>query len=187
MVNNTKPAEILAFVGLTGSGKTASVDYLSEKGYPKVNFDRFIFENEDDPRANEKLTIYRDLILKNGKDFLAIKIIDQIKDLINAGQRKIIIDGPLSWTEYKTLKHEFPGCITTIAVMTSRRLRHNRLINDSKREINQDNIDKQDWFEIEELEKAGPIAIANFYINNNENLESLYKKLDKLLVDLNFN
>lgn len=185
MSNNTKIAEILAFVGLTGSGKTVAVDYLTEKGYPKVNFDNFVVDNNLGP--NEKLAFYKDLTSRNGKDFLALKIIDQIQDLINAGQHKIIIDGPLSWTEYKALKHEFPGCITTIAIVTSRHLRHNRLINDPKRDISQDDVDKQDWFEIEELEKAGPIAIANLYISNNKDLGSLYKKLDKLIIDLNFN
>jgi len=185
MSNNTKVAEILAFVGLTGSGKTEAVDYLAQKGYPKVNFDGFISDSE--LKSNEKLVIYKDLISTNGKDFLAIKIIDQIHDLINAGQHKMIVDGPLSWTEYKALKHEFPGCITTIAIITSRHLRHNRLVNDPKRDIRQDEIDKQDWFEIEELEKAGPIAIANLYISNNKDLGSLYKKLDKLLIDLDFN
>lgn len=184
MSNNTKIAEILAFVGLTGSGKTVAVDYLTEKGYPKVHFDGFI--PDSDLKVNEKLSIYKDLISKNGKDFLALKIIDQIHDLINAGQHKIIVDGPLSWTEYKTLKHEFPGCMTTIAIITSRHLRHSRLINDPNRDISQDDVDKQDWFEIEELEKAGPIAIANLYISNNKDLSLLYKKLDKLIIDLNF-
>lgn len=184
MSNNTKVAEILAFVGLTGSGKTVAVNYLTEKGYPKVNFDGFIFDNNLNP--DEKLTTYKDLISKNGKDFLALKIIGQMHDLINAGQHKIIIDGPLSWTEYKALKHEFPGCITTIAIVTSRHLRHSRLINIPNRDIHQDDVDKQDWFEIEELEKAGPIAIANFYIKNNKDLNSLYKRLDKLLIDLDF-
>lgn len=184
MSNDTKNAEILAFVGLTGSGKTVAVDYLTEKGYPKVNLDSFISDNNLDP--NEKLTIYKDLISTNGKDFLALKVIGQIHDLMSAGQHKILVDGSLSWTEYKTLKHEFPGCITTIAIITSRHLRHSRLINDPSRDISQDDVDRQDWFEIEELEKAGPIAIANLYISNNKDLSSLYKKLDKLIIDLNF-
>lgn len=184
MSNNAKIAEILAFVGLTGSGKTVAVDYLTEKGYPKVNFDSLISDNNS--RSNEKLIVYKDLISINGKDYLALKIVDQIHDLINAGQHKIVIDGPLSWAEYKTLKHEFPGCITTVAVITSRHLRHSRLINDPNRDISQDEVDKQDWFEIEELEKAGPIAIANLYISNNKDLASLHRKLDKLIIDLNF-
>lgn len=183
-MTHEKNEKILAFVGLAGSGKTIAVNYLAEKGYPKVNFDNFISENS--LNTTEKLTIYQDLLLKNGKDFLVLKIIDQVQDLISAGQRKIIIDGPLSWNEYKTLKHEFPGCITTIAIVASRHLRHNRLINDSTRDVNREELYKQDWFEIEELEKAGPIAIANLYISNNKDLSLLYKKLDKLIIDLNF-
>ena len=36
--------KIVAFVGLAGSGKSSAVEYLTEKGYPKVYFGGVIYK-----------------------------------------------------------------------------------------------------------------------------------------------
>ena len=36
--------KIVAFVGLAGSGKSSAVDYLTEKGYPKVYFGGIVLD-----------------------------------------------------------------------------------------------------------------------------------------------
>ncbi|NCU38855.1 dephospho-CoA kinase, partial [Candidatus Saccharibacteria bacterium] len=36
-MTESKPIHILAFVGLSGSGKSSAVQYLTQKGYPKVS------------------------------------------------------------------------------------------------------------------------------------------------------
>ena len=36
--HHTEKARILAFVGLTGSGKSEAVNYVCKKGFPKVYF-----------------------------------------------------------------------------------------------------------------------------------------------------
>ncbi|MBR2725914.1 dephospho-CoA kinase, partial [Candidatus Saccharibacteria bacterium] len=36
--------KIIAFVGMSGSGKSVAVDYLTEKGYPKVYFGGMIYK-----------------------------------------------------------------------------------------------------------------------------------------------
>ena len=40
--------------------------------------------------------------------------------------------------------------------------------------------------EIENLEKGGPIAIADHYVINDSNIEHMYEQVDKLLDDINF-
>ena len=41
----TQPyAKIIALVGLAGSGKSSAVEYLTEKGYPKIFFDGVIYK-----------------------------------------------------------------------------------------------------------------------------------------------
>ena len=37
-MKENKPVKILAIVGMSGSGKSVVVDYLTEKGIPKVYF-----------------------------------------------------------------------------------------------------------------------------------------------------
>ena len=182
MSSENKTVKILAFVGLTGAGKTTVVDYIAAKGHPKVNFNSPILERMQDLGENEA-TAHQNLLSEKGQDYIVKDIIKQVHDLSDSGQHLIISDGPLSWTEYKTLKHEFPGQVTTVAIVASKHLRHSR----SSDNLSQDEIDKRDWFEIENLEKAGPIAIANYYIINDKNQDNLYQQVDKLLQDLNFN
>ncbi|NTW61180.1 AAA family ATPase [Candidatus Saccharibacteria bacterium] len=185
-----KDAKIVAFVGLAGAGKTSAVEHLVAKGYPKVYFGGIILEAmkeagvEDNP-ANEK--IYREeLRRQEGNDFIAKRISKQIHSLIESGQHRIIADGLYSWTEYKYLKHEFPGELIVIAVISPRHLRHHRLSNRPIRPLNASEAEERDWAEIENIEKGGPIAIADYFVSNDGDLDHFYKQIDQVLEDINF-
>ena len=187
VINN---AMIVAFVGLAGSGKSISIDYLTNKGYPKVYFGGIVLDamtklglehNED----NEK-TFREELRKKEGNDFVAKRIIDQIHNLIDAGQHRIIADGLYSWTEYKALKKEFPCELTLVAIVTPKKLRHQRLITRPIRPLTSAESNERDYAEIENLEKGGPIAIADHYIINNCDLDNLHKQIDQTLNDIDF-
>jgi dephospho-CoA kinase len=189
MVPNRK-VKIIAFVGLAGAGKSVAVDYVTEKGYPKVYFGGVVLEamvkaGLERTQENEK-TFRDELRAREGKDFVAKRIIDQIRDLIGSGQHRIVADGLYSWIEYKTLKHEFPGEIIVIAIVAPRRLRHRRLLNRPVRPLSQYEADQRDWDEIENLEKGGPIAIADHYIINDGSFEHLYEQVDKMLDEIEF-
>ena len=189
MVPNRK-VKIIAFVGLAGAGKSVAVDYVTEKGYPKVYFGGVVLDamtKAGIERTQENEKTFRDeLRAREGKDFVAKRIIDQIRDLIGSGQHRIVADGLYSWTEYKALKHEFPGEIIVIAIVAPRRLRHRRLLNRPVRPLSQYEADQRDWDEIENLEKGGPIAIADHYIINDGSFEHLYKQVDKMLDEIEF-
>ena len=43
-MNNDKNLKIIAFVGMAGSGKSTAVDYITEKGFPKVYFGGVVLE-----------------------------------------------------------------------------------------------------------------------------------------------
>ncbi len=189
MIRN-KEIKIVAFVGLIGAGKSTAADYVTAKGYPKVYFggvvlDAMIADGIEDTQENEKI-FREELRAKEGNDFVAKRIITQIHDLIDAGQHRIVADGLYSWTEYKALKREFPGELIIVAIVAPRRLRHHRLLTRPIRPISQYEADQRDWAEIENLEKGGPIAIADHYIINNGSLEYLYEQIDKTLDDIEF-
>jgi dephospho-CoA kinase len=127
-MNNTK---IIAFVGLAGSGKSAAVEYLSQKGYPRVYFGGIVLDamteaGLDHTQENEK-PFREELREREGKDFVVNRIITQINDLVEAGQNRIVADGLYTWTEYKALKRAFPGELTVVAIVAPKRLRHRRL------------------------------------------------------------
>ena len=153
--------KILATVGMSGSGKSVVVDYLTNKGYPKVYFGGMIYkemEKRGIPRTEDGKSEkeFREMIrATEGKDWVVRQVISEVKDLISAGQKRIILDGVYSWTEYKALKHEFPKSLTFLAVVVDKKL-------------------------------GGPIAAADYYILNNGTVEEMTSAVDKILKESEF-
>jgi len=185
-----KNVKIIAFVGLAGAGKSVAVDYITEKGYPKVYFGGIIYAAMNEagikitPESQQKFR--EDIRAAEGKDFVVKRVIKQTNDLINAGQHHIVLDGLYSWTEYKILKHEYPGELSVVAIVAPKKLRHHRLANRPERPFTAEEANQRDWTEIEGLEKGGPIAIADHFVINNGNLEHLYAQLDEIIDDIKF-
>lgn len=177
---------IIAPVGMSGTGKSSVVDHLTSKGIPKIYVGGLVVEavkqlglavNEKNERE------YREKMrAEHGNDYFMQQAISQVRNLINAGQHTIVIDGLYTWTEYKLLTHEFPGNeLIVIAVVTPRQLRHQRLQHRPIRPLTYEEASQRDYTEIENLEKGGPIAIADYYIINDQDLSHLHHEIDSLL------
>jgi len=184
--------KILAIVGMSGSGKSVVVDYLTGKGFPKVYFGGMIYK-EMEKRGIERTEDgaserdFREMIRETeGKDWVVRQVIEETKDLIQAGQKRIILDGVYSWTEYRTLKHEFPGCLTFMAVVVDKKLRYERVAKRPGRSFDAAAIRERDRSEIENLEKGGPIAAADYYALNNDSVEVLTARVDEILKEVEF-
>ena len=184
--------KILAAVGMSGSGKSVVVDYLTEKGYPKVYFGGMIYkemekrgiERTEDGESEKE---FREMIRETeGADWVVRQVIEETHNLIKAGQKRIILDGVYSWTEYKTLKHEFPGCLTFIAVVVDKKLRYDRVAKRAERAFDKNAIRERDRSEIENLEKGGPIGAADYYVLNNGTVEELQAEVDRILKEIEF-
>lgn len=182
--------KILAFVGLPGSGKSTAIDYLSEKGYPKVYFGGVVFEAmkeegiEITPDSERAFRVsFRE---EHGKEVVVNRIIEQIQHLADAGQHRIIADGLYTWTEYKVLKKAFPGELIVISIVAPRHVRYHRLEKRPIRPFTPAQAYDRDVHEIENIEKAGPIAIADHFIINDDSINSLDTQLDELLREIEF-
>lgn len=189
MIHNHN-VKIVAFVGLSGSGKSTAADYITSKGYPKVNFSGIVHDEMakagiEHSRQGEK-PFREELREQKGDDFIVNQVIAQIHSLINSGQHRIVADGLYSWTEYKIFKHEFSGEITVVAIVAPKKLRHHRLLNRPVHPLSQFEADQRDWLEIENLEKGGPIAIADHYIINDGDIEKLHRDIDAMLSEIEF-
>lgn len=187
----TQPyAKIIALVGLAGSGKSSAVEYLTEKGFPKIYFGGVIYKAMDEAGIEKtwdnQQQFREEIRRKEGKDFVIKRVIKNIHDLINAGQNKIVLDGLYTWSEYKFLKHEFPGQVVVIAIVTPKYLRYQRMAKRIERPMQPHEVDQRDWSEIENLEKGGPIAIADYFIINDGSLEQLHQKIDAATHDAHF-
>ena len=189
--NMTQPhAKIIALVGLAGSGKSSAVEYLTKKGFPKIYFGGVIYKAMDEagiePTWDNQQKFREEIRQREGKDFVIRRVIKNIRDLINAGQNKIVLDGLYTWSEYKILKHEFPGQVVVIAIVTPKHLRYQRMIKRLERPMQPREVDQRDWSEIENLEKGGPIAIADYFIINDSDLAQLHQKIDAVTRDAHF-
>lgn len=190
MSEHEQDTKIIAFTGLPGAGKTEVVNYLTEKGYPKVYFGGVVLNAMKEQglewtEANEK-QFREDIRAREGKDFVAKRIVAELRELMSAGQKRIVADGLYSWTEYKLLKHEFPGELIVVAIVAPKHLRHHRLTIRPLRPLTVEQANERDWSEIENLEKGGPIAIADHYLINDGDIVKLHAEIDALLRDIAF-
>lgn len=183
--------KLLAIVGMAGSGKSVVIDYLTSRGTPKsyfggMNFKEMTKRGIEITPENEK--IFRKQIREEeGNDWVVRQVIAEVKDLIAAGQKRIVLDGLYSWTEYKALKKEFPGDqLTVVAVVCPRDLRYKRLASRPVRPFDRQAARDRDYHEIENVEKGGPIAIADYFILNDGSLENLESQLKSILSKINF-
>lgn len=189
-MSSEQNVKIVAFVGLAGSGKSSAVEYLTEKGIPKIYFGGIIYKAMEEAGIDvtwESQKAFReDIRAREGKDFVVKRAITEIQNLIAAGQHRIVLDGLYTWSEYKILKHQFPGEMTVIAVVTPKHERKRRMEHRPERPMSAQEVDERDWAEIENLEKGGPIAIADYFVHNDKDLDWLHKQLDEVLGHIGF-
>lgn len=189
-MTSSSNVRIVAFVGLAGSGKSSAVEYLTERGVPKIYFGGIIYKAMEEAGIDitwDSQKQFREQIRKKeGNDFVVKRVVKEAHDLINAGQRKIVLDGLYSWSEYKILKHEFPGAMTVVAIVTPKHERKARMAKRPERPMTSQEVDERDWSEIENLEKGGPIAIADYFIHNDKDVVWLHNQLHDVLKHCEF-
>ena len=189
---NDGSIKIIAVVGMSGSGKSVVVDYLTEKDFPKVYFGGMIYKEMkrrgiEITSDGESEKQFREMIRETeGKDWVVKQVIEETINLINAGQKRIVLDGLYSWTEYKILKKEFPGQLTVLAVVVPKALRHFRVGKRPERPFNTKEIQERDRSEVENLEKGGPIAMADYYVLNDDSVAKLHNDVDAILDRIEF-
>lgn len=174
--------KIIAIVGMCGSGKSIASDYYEKLGFQniyfgKVTLDQLKKENLEITPDNEKMI--RERLRKDyGMGAFALLLLDQIKTASEKGN--VVLDGLYSWDEYKILKEKFQDELFVIAIITDKKIRYQRLEQRTVRPFSNEKAKERDIAEIENSAKGGPIAYADYYILNNEDLETYIKHLDRL-------
>lgn len=178
--------KLIAIVGMPGAGKTVAADFFRSKNIPVLRFgdqtdislkELGLVRNEKNERfVREKLR--KDL----GMAAMAIKIEPRILEATKTNST-IVLDGLYSWEEYIYLKHKFPG-IQLLCIYAQPKIRYERLGRREIRPLTETESASRDIAEIENLNKGGPIAIADYCIVNDSDeaafqtqLESVYRKL----------
>jgi dephospho-CoA kinase len=181
----THAKKVICFVGMPGAGKSVCVDYLKRNGLPSAYFGGITLDEikkrglELSP-ASEQF-VREDIRAKEGKGAYAVRIIKQVEELFEQGHDYVVVDGLYSWTEYKIFKESFGENAVIIAIVAPRQVRHDRLTKREFRPLTEEEASERDYAEIENLEKGGPIANADYFLANDANVEELEDDMHKLL------
>ena len=177
--------KIIAIVGMCGSGKSIASEYFESIGYKKIylggiTMDKLKEENLEVNPDNEKMMRER-LRKEHGMAAYAILSIPKIEELLKTDN--VVLDGLYSWDELKILKEKYPE-IKVISIVVDKKLRYERLTTREIRPLTNEEAEKRDISEIENLAKGGPIAFADYYILNNEDMETYNSELEKIKKEL---
>lgn len=175
---------LIAYVGMPGSGKSEAVGYIQKKGFPILRFgdltESILRERNLAITPENEKTVREDLRQKFGMAVYAEKSKPKIDELF-LSHDTVVIDGLYSWEEYVFLKKAFPKLIL-VYIFARPSVRYQRLAKRETRPLTEEQARLRDVLEIEKLNKGGPIAMADFVIDNSEDDKNqLYRQIDKIL------
>jgi len=174
---------LLAIVGMTGAGKSSVSRHLKGKGWRIIRFGEITIREVEARglpvnEANER-AVREELRATHGMEAYAKLLLPEIEEALAAGPT--VIDGLYSWAEYRYLRQHFGGRMKLVAVIMSRPLRYARLSRRTDRPLTLEEAEQRDFAEIENADKAGPIAMADYIIVNDGTEEELSLSVDRLL------
>lgn len=186
--------KIVAIVGMCGAGKSVLADALVARGWGFVRFGQLTLDIAKERGVSgeaEERKIREELRKQHGMGAFATLNIPKFDAVL--AKKNLVADGLYSWSEYKILKSYYDERLIIVAVFAPPFLRYERI---SKRHSNAadtalrnrnftaDEARARDAAEIENIEKGGPIAMADYTILNTGTMEEYLKNIEDLLTKL---
>lgn len=174
---------IMALVGMCGSGKSVCCQLFQDRGWEYVYFGgvtmaelgRQGLEKNEENERRVREGLRREL----GPAAYAIKLLPVIREKLTRGN--VCLDGLYSWSEYKVLKEAFGEQLLVVAILVPRSLRYQRIGARASRPLTPAQAQSRDVAEIENMEKGGPIAMADFFLVNDKSLAELEAETNRLI------
>ena len=175
--------KVIAIVGMAGVGKSEVAKVFEEHGFKKVRFGDITDEELKNKglEQNEESEHYvrQQLRKKHGMAAYAKLNLPRIDNSLKSSD--VVVDGLYSWEEYILLKERYGRRFITVAVWASPATRHARLAHRAERTLTLEEAASRDKSEIENINKGGPIAMADFTIVNEDSLEELRRETKRVL------
>ena len=187
--------QFIAIVGMAGAGKSVVADELIKRGYHFFRFGQItmdILKERGLPPTEENERSVREGVRKeHGMAAYAILNLPKIDNFLERGN--VAGDGLYSWDEYKILKEKYGDRMHVLAVYAPPALRYKRLSerklaaddkNMRNRPMTVEQAKARDFAEIENIAKAGPIAMADCTLINTGSVDELHVQLEKFLKEI---
>jgi len=175
--------KVVSIVGMAGSGKSEVAGVFENNGFKKVRFGGITDEeikkrglklNEENERR-----VRQQLRQEHGMAAYAKLNLPKIDAWLKSSD--VVVDGLYSWEEYTLLKGRYGDDFHVVAVWASPGTRYERLGKRQVRPLTAKEAASRDVAELENTNKGGPIAMADFTIINETSLKDLEKETEKVL------
>lgn len=178
--------KVVSVVGMAGSGKSEVARLFEESGFVRIRFGD-VTDEELKKRGleltEENERHIRELLRQEmGMAAYAKLNIPAIDSALK--QADVVIDGLYSWEEYTFLKDYYNDKFYIVAVWVSPKTRYARLAARLDRNRTREEAASRDRAEIENINKGGPIAMADFTIINETSLADLREQTEKIISGL---
>jgi dephospho-CoA kinase len=178
--------KVVAIAGMTGAGKSEVAKVFEEHGFKRVRFGDITDEELqkrglESNEGNERY-IRQQLREEHGLAAYAKLNLPRIDSALKS--LNVVIDGLYSWEEYILLKDRYGENLRVLAVWAAPATRYARLASRTERPLTLEEAASRDKSEIENMNKGGPIAMADFVIVNEASLEELRKETERVLSTL---
>jgi dephospho-CoA kinase len=174
---------VVAIVGMTGSGKSEVARLFEQAGYIRVRFGDITDEEVGRRKlrlneTNERF-VREALRAEHGMAVYAKLSIPKIDKALE--KHNVVADGLYSWEEYLLLKTKYAEQLNLVAVWASPQKRYFRLSLREVRPLTREEAAARDKAEIENLNKGGPISMADYTLTNNSTKSNLERQTKRLI------
>jgi dephospho-CoA kinase len=175
--------KVIALVGMAGAGKSEVARQFEKNGYTRIRFGD-ITDLEVKKRglplneANER-QVREQLRKEHGMAAYAKLNLPRIDEALQ--KSNVVVDGLYSWEEFVLLKDYYGDKLCLVAVSTSPGTRYSRLAVRQVRPLTGKEAADRDRTEIENINKGGPIALADFTITNESSLKELQEQTQRII------
>ena len=178
--------KVVAIVGMTGSGKSEVARVFLENGFTMVRFGDVTdieLKKQGLPLTEENERPVREAFRQqHGMAAYAILNLPRIDEALK--KSSVVVDGLYSWEEYLHLKEYYGDGLIVVAVYSSPRTRYARLAERQIRPLTALEARSRDHAEIENMNKGGPIAIADYTIINEKSFTDLKAQIEAIIAGL---
>jgi dephospho-CoA kinase len=189
--------KVVALVGMCGAGKTEVAEEFKKRDYGYVRLGQVTLDEVKrrglEPGEKNERPIREQFRKEHGMAAFAVLNFPKIDELLK--NQNVIVDGLYSWDEYKAFKEKYGCQFCVIAAYASPATRYARLSDraskhgdDPKmifRSFGSDEARARDYAEIENLDKGGPIAMADYTIVNEGTIDELRQATQKIISQIN--